>query len=152
MHLVCFIHMVIHLITSPWLKKIFCKTHVCTPIKDAKQKPKVLLHSVCLISQLSPVYSSPCLAAQEDESDGGYCSTENAVWKWGSCGEELSYEDLEKFHEVQYWYYKVHHSHSFSLAESLIPFAKPRGNQCESPLLPLPFPHTPNVTCDVVVF
>lgn len=53
--------------------------------------------------QLSPVCSSPCLAAQEDESGGGYCSTENAFWKWHSCSEELSYQDLDKFHEVQYW-------------------------------------------------
>lgn len=45
----------------------------------------------------------PFNSLQEDEN-GGYCSTENAIREWRAYGPELSHEDFTKFHEVSYQY------------------------------------------------
>lgn len=43
----------------------------------------------------------PFNSIQENEN-GGYCSTENAIRERRAYGPELSHEDFTKFHEVSY--------------------------------------------------
>ncbi len=73
----------------------------CLHLEFSTRVRQTLLNSeiptICVPPPFNPL--------QEDEN-GGYCSTENAIRERRAYGPELSHEDFTKFHEV--WYQCIH--------------------------------------------
>lgn len=55
-------------------------------------------------AQIQTICVLPPFNSLQENENGGYCSTENAIREWRAYGPELSHEDFTKFHEVSYQY------------------------------------------------